>query len=346
MDWAAIEWTISPIVFEVGPVTIRWYGLCFLAAILLSIKIMEKPFERLGRDPDDAASLTVYVVVGIIIGSRLMHCLAYDPSQYLSNPFRILKIWEGGLSSHGAAIGALLGGWVWVSGAFYRLCMALAPFTPSFVKKGLILFFGEVRHQPGLTWFKAADITIPGFGISIIFVRLGNLFNHEIVGRQTDLPWAFTFTRYPLDKTPVPRHPSQIYELLLGLAILIVTYYLSRKRFRKHRDGFLLFVFGVMYFFFRFFLEYFKDYQSELTEHNGALTMGQWLSVPFFLLSVPFFIAFFKRPQHQIANDVLEDQAIAEAKERAAKGEDTPAGKDEKSGGGKGKKKGKKKNKK
>lgn len=363
-----IDWKVNPIAIQFGSVQIRWYGICFLAAILTAIRLMEPAFKRKGRDPEEATSLTIHVVIGIVIGSRLMHCFAYDPSQYLSNPLRVLKIWEGGLSSHGAALGALLGSWVWVRGHIYYSSLWLGERSPSWLSKLGVFLFGEPVYEPGLSWRQMVDIAAPAMTLTICYIRLGNLFNHEIVGRQTDVAFAFRFWYRPEihnpefagafyqtpaaplsamavlvamacfiawifprsdeDKEfgfpihiafavffllrflfefvakhngippegmkaiaqPLPRHPSQIYELIMGLGLFALIQGIAVKRDGKHGDGFRLFLFMAVYFFFRFNVEWFKEYQSEYAhgkDQAPLLTMGQLLSLPFFLATVP-----------------------------------------------------------
>ncbi|MDF1661928.1 MAG: prolipoprotein diacylglyceryl transferase [Planctomycetota bacterium] len=365
MEWAFIDWEVNTIAFKYGPVEIRWYGICFLAAILTAIKLMEPLFKRAKRDPDDATSLTIHVVFGVIIGSRLVHCLFYDPETYLSNPLRILKIWEGGLASHGAYLGAIIGAIIWVKGWVYYASKWCGTKLPEPVSKFFVFLFGPPIYTPGLNIRQMLDITALGVTATIVYVRLGNLFNHEIIGRVTEAPWGFRFYLAPenfetaLNKgwlynspaTPIgevlvllvisfgaalaihtfqnkseeenfgfpthyalgiffilkvlyeagrvypeahaelgltPRHPSQIYEMLMGFFMFGMMYWLTYKRADKHKDGFRISVFMVLYFIFRFSLEFFKEYQSDYAENNAAwLTMGQLLSLPFIVLFLP-----------------------------------------------------------
>jgi phosphatidylglycerol---prolipoprotein diacylglyceryl transferase len=364
MEWAVIDWEVNPTAVQFGSLTIRWYGICFLAAILTAIKVMEPLFKRANRDPDDATSLTIHVVIGIIIGSRLVHCLFYDPEIYLRDPLRIFKIWEGGLASHGAFLGSLVGSWMWARGHIYHFSKAAGRILPAPVSKFFVMLFGEPYYKPGLSWRQMVDIAAPGVAITIIYVRLGNLFNHEIIGRTTDLPWAFKFflvpeglgpnytgpfynspatpfmevavflaisfgiafairnfrkadsnraigfpvhwalglffaikIAYEVTRTYAPapaglvlvgRHPSQIYEMLMGIFMFGLMYYLAWNRNRKHKDGFRFYLFMLLYFIFRASLEFFKEYQSDFHEANQSwLTMGQLLSFPFILVFLP-----------------------------------------------------------
>lgn len=398
MEWAFIDWEVNTIAFKWGPVEIRWYGICFLAAILTAIKLMEPLFKRIKRDPDDATSLTIHVVFGVIIGSRLVHCLFYDSDVYLANPLRILKIWEGGLSSHGAYLGAIIGSVVWVRGWVYYASKWFGAILPEPISKFFVFLFGPPVYNPGLTWRQMVDITALGITATIVYVRLGNLFNHEIIGRATDMPWGFRFylapeglganyqgpfyaspatpvgevlvllvisfgaalaihtfqnkseeenfgfpTHYalgiffilkvlyeagrvypeaPSDLVLAARHPSQIYEMIMGFFMFAVMYWLSYKRANKHKDGFRFFLFMLLYFIFRFSLEFFKEYQSHYADVNQPwLTMGQLLSLPFIVIFLPLSLMTLGSPT-AVAEGTASDSAPAEEKKDAEKKSD------------------------
>ena len=411
MEWAYIDWEVNTIAFKYGWVEIRWYGICFLAAILTAIKLMEPLFKRIKRDPDDATSLTIHVVFGVIIGSRLVHCLFYDTDVYLANPLRILKIWEGGLSSHGAYIGAIVGSVVWVRGWVYYFSKWCGARLPEPVSKFFVFLFGPPVYNPGLTWRQMVDITALGITATIVYVRLGNLFNHEIIGRATDMPWGFRFYLapeglgpnyqgpfYASPATPMgevlvllvisfgaalaihtfqnkseeenlgfpthyalaiffvlkvlyeagrvypeapeglvlkARHPSQIYEMIMGFFMFGLMYWLAYKRANKHRDGFRFFLFMLVYFIFRFTLEFFKEYQSHYAEVNDAwLTMGQLLSLPFIVIFLPLTLWTFGAPPEALkeasGDGSKPEEAKAESKEQTdGKKEDAKAEKKE-----------------
>jgi len=186
-----------------------------------------------------------------IVGARLGHCLFYEPSYYLSNPVEILKIWRGGLASHGAAIGILLVLWLWVR-----------------------------KEKKPYMWILDRIVIVAALGGAMI--RLGNLMNSEIYGVETTLPWGFVFLR---NGETVPKHPTQIYE---SLAYFITFIILSRIYWRKKGEfisGVPFSLFLILVFIFRFFVEYVKEDQVAF-EAGMTLNMGQWLSLPFILIGV------------------------------------------------------------
>jgi len=185
----------------------------------------------------------------------LGHCLFYDPVYYLSNPILILKVWEGGLASHGAAIGILI---------------------------SLYLYSKNRSHQPYL-WL--LDRTVIAVALAGSLIRLGNLFNSEIIGRATDVPWAIILKRIDM----VPRHPTQIYESLAYLITFIILLLLYKKFTIKTARGFLLGWFLVLVFGFRFFVEFYKENQVSF-EQGMTLNMGQILSIPAVLAGIYFII--------------------------------------------------------
>ena len=237
-------WNVDPELFSFGQFTVRWYGLLFSLAFLSSFAIMVWIFRRENKSDDLLNRLFLYVFIGVVAGARLGHCLFYSPEFYLTHPLEILKIWEGGLASHGAAAGIII---------------------------ALLLF---ARRTKGTRFLWVADrvsIVIP---LAAIFVRLGNFVNSEILGLPTDLPWAVVFSRVDA----VPRHPVQLYEALAYLIIFLVMLTLYRKSFAT-RPGRLTGSMLTMLFSMRFFLEFFKTGQSTL-DPSMPVTMGQLLSIP------------------------------------------------------------------
>jgi len=218
--------------------------------------------KRKGQDLALADSLLTYMVVGIVLGSRLVHVFFYDTSYYLSNPLEIIKIWHGGVASHGGVLGAVLAAWIFV------------------------------RRKKMEFWDLADSVAMPLL-LSGFFIRIGNFFNSEIVGAVTDparVPWAVKFLRYDhnLSEDKVPwRHPSQMYEVLLshflGYALL---FFIQKFWGARLKTGTMTILAMIWYFFARFVVEFFKEYQTLTT----GLTMGQWLSIPFVLLGIGLFI--------------------------------------------------------
>lgn len=268
-----ITWNVDPEIFSIGPITIRWYGLMFAMAFLSGYLVFTKALKIKRLDAEMLDQLLIYVAIGTIVGARLGHCLFYEPSYYLSNPIEILKIWQGGLASHGAAIGIVLALWLYIR-----------------------------KHKLSFLWLMdRLVIVVPLAGA---FIRTGNLFNSEIYGRATDLPWAFLFVR---DKVidpvtgallpNVPSHPTQIYEALSYLLIFAVLFILYRKKKDEIRDGVLFGVFLILLFTARFLIEFIKNDQVSF-EAGMFLNMGQWLSLPFIVIGAGLIIYTKNKPSY------------------------------------------------
>ena len=251
MELAIITWDVNPEIFRIGNFAPRWYGVLFASGFLFGYFILRKIFRNEGLKDEMLDRLTIYVAIGTIIGARLGHCLFYEPDYYLSNPIEILKIWRGGLASHGAAIGIPLVLWLWVR-----------------------------KEKKSFMWILDRIVIVVALGGAMI--RLGNLMNSEIYGVETTLPWGFVFLR---NGETVPKHPTQIYE---ALAYLITFLILLRIYWRKKGNfiqGLPFSLFLVLVFVFRFFVEYVKEDQVDF-ESTMALNMGQWLSIPFVIIGI------------------------------------------------------------
>lgn len=247
----AIHWNLDPDIFHLGPFTVRYYGLLFAAAFFFGYYFMKKIFEREGLSQEKLDSLTVYTAVGTVIGARLGHCLFYQPEFYLANPIEILKIWEGGLASHGAAIGILI--------ALY--------------------LFARMHHR---TYLWVLDRVVIMVALGGFFIRMGNLMNSEIYGVVTDLPWGFVFERRG---EVLPKHPTQIYEALSYLSIFLLLYWVYRKKATQVKEGTVFGLFLTLLFSARFFIEFIKENQVPFEEYL-PLNMGQLLSIPFVLVGL------------------------------------------------------------
>src|SRR4030065_1362191 len=256
---AFIEWSVSPEMFHLGPISVRWYGFLFAMAFVAGYFIMTWVFKREGRPRTDLEQLSVYMIFGTVIGARLGHCLFYNPEYYLSNPIEILKVWEGGLASHGAAIGILT---------------------------AIYLFSRKKRNYP-IIW--TLDRIVIVVALSGTFIRLGNLFNSEIIGRPTDVSWAFIFTAVD----DIPRHPAQLYESIAYFIIFLILLFIYYKGIEKKKSGLLFGIFLVLVFTFRFFVEFLKETQSGF-EEAMTLNMGQLLSIPFVIAGIIFITKPFK----------------------------------------------------
>lgn len=243
---SSIVWNVNPEIFSFGNFAIRWYGLLFALGFVFGYIIMNKIFKKENVPQKILDSLTTYMVIGTVVGARLGHCLFYEPDYYLANPIKILKVWEGGLASHGAAIGILLALW----------------------------FFSKKYKK---TYFWTLDRIVIVVALAGFFIRSGNLMNSEIYGIETGLPWGFIFVH--VGET-VPKHPTQIYEGLAYLFIFIGLYAIYNLQGKKLRPGLLFGLFLSILFAVRFFIEFIKEPQVGF-EENMALNMGQILSIPF-----------------------------------------------------------------
>lgn len=210
-------------------------------------------FKKELRSEKDLNDLVWYMVGGTILGARLGHCLFYNPDYYLNRPLEILMVWKGGLASHGAGIGIII---------------ALYLYT---------------KKRKDITFLWVIDRIVITGALSGFFIRIGNLFNSEIYGKPTNLPWAFIFV-YPYSDGQ-PRHPTQIYEALAYLTIFVLLFAYYTKTSGKFKDGLLLGWFLILVFGFRFFVEFLKENQSPF-EDLMILNLGQLLSIPFVVLGI------------------------------------------------------------
>lgn len=250
-----IVWDVSPEIFSIGSLSVRYYGVLWALSFLLGYFIFERFVKKEGLPEGYLDSLTIYMAIGTIVGARLGHCLFYEPAYYLSNPIEIFKIWKGGLASHGAAIGIIL--------ALYM--------------------FSKKTKRPLIYILDRIVITVALAGV---LIRLGNLMNSEIYGVETSLPWGFIFKQ---DGQTLPKHPTQIYEALsylVGYLVLHITYI---KTNAKPRPGLLFGLFLIFIFATRFLIEFIKEPQVEF-ESTMTLNMGQWLSIPFVILGIVFIV--------------------------------------------------------
>jgi prolipoprotein diacylglyceryl transferase len=247
---STFHWGIDPVLFHLGPLQIRWYGLLFVGGLFLGLEVLRWIYRREGRDPRILDSLLIYMIVGIVVGARLAHTLIYEPDYFLAHPVEILYVWHGGLASHGGMLGAIVAAWL-----FCR------------------------KHHESLLWL-LSRLTIPGTLVAAS-VRIGNFFNSEILGLPTQVPWAVVFTRVDT----LPRHPVQLYEAagyLLTFLVLLAIYLRVRPETatRILPGTFLILLFGI-----RFVLEYFKTEQADYVT-GLPFTVGQLLSLPLIFLGV------------------------------------------------------------
>lgn len=258
----AVNWSVDPEIFSIGPVSVRYYGLLFMSGFILGYWMFTKFFKREGL-PLTLLDTLLYLLLGCtLVGSRLGHVLFYQPEYYLANPVEILKVWEGGLASHGGTIAIMIGMW-W------------------FVKK-----YGR-KYNFNYIWI--LDRLAVAVCFAAAFIRLGNLMNSEIYGNPTDLPWGFIFE---LRGETLPKHPTQLYEALCYLGTGIILSCLYWFRLDKIKQGLLLGIFFIGIFASRFLIEYVKEPQVSF-EEGMILNMGQILSIPFIIMGVALIVRSF-----------------------------------------------------
>ena len=243
-----IHWNVNPQIFHVGSLSVRWYGLLFASSFYFGYLMFTRFFKVENISLEVLDKLTMYMAAGVVLGARFGHCFFYEPAYYLAHPFEVLKIWHGGLASHGAAVGILI--------AMY--------------------YFSKKQRKPFL-W--SMDRVVIAVALSGFFIRTGNLMNSEIYGVETNLPWGFIFERVG---ESVPKHPTQVYEALSYLLIFALLFWLYFKEKGKPKQGILFSLFLILVFTARFFIEFIKNVQVNF-ESEMALNMGQWLSIPFIL---------------------------------------------------------------
>jgi phosphatidylglycerol---prolipoprotein diacylglyceryl transferase len=254
MTLCYITWNVSPEMFSIGPITLRWYGLLFAMSFVIGYIIMQRIFKKENLPITLLDELATYMIIATVVGARLGHVLFYEPESYLKHPLDILKIWEGGLASHGAAVGIMI--------ALY--------------------FFARRNKKPYLWAFDRVVIVV---ALAAFFIRTGNLMNSEIFGKPTNLPWAFIFSHV----SDIPRHPTQIYE---GLCYLATFFFLLNYYYKKDgnpRSGSIFGMFLMMIFGVRILIEFLKEPQVGF-ENNLTFNMGQMLSVPFVILGLYLFL--------------------------------------------------------
>jgi prolipoprotein diacylglyceryl transferase len=259
MDFLIIPWNVNPEIFRIGDFAVRWYGLLFASGFVFGYYLMRRIFRNEGLGDATLDRLTVYVAIATIVGARLGHCLFYEPEYYLARPLEILKVWHGGLASHGAAIAIPIALWL-----FAR------------------------KEKKTFIW--AIDRVVIVVALAGALIRLGNLMNSEIYGVETTLPWGFVFLR---NGENAPKHPTQIYEALAYLTIFGILMRIYWKNLGKQKPGLLFGLFLVLVFGFRFFVEYVKEDQVAF-EAGMKLNMGQWLSIPFVMIGIGLLIWAYK----------------------------------------------------
>ena len=269
MILSQITWDIGPSLLEIGSFQIRAYSVFFALGFILSYIIIKRYYKAEGVPVSELDSLTIYVVLGGLIGARLGHCLFYDWSYFSQNLLEIILPFSfkpefhftgfQGLASHGGAIGVLIS----------------------------VFIFKFKSTKKSFFWL-IDRVAIPT-GFAGALIRLGNLMNSEIYGHQTDLPWGFIFVR---NGDTIASHPTQIYEAICYIITSVVLMLLYKNQKLREAKGFFLGVFFIMVFTSRFFIEFVKENQVSF-ENSMRLNMGQWLSIPAIIIGITLIILSF-----------------------------------------------------
>jgi len=286
MNLLAIDWTVDPALFSIGGFEVRWYGLLFAVSFFVGYQILQRIFKNEGENLKKLDRYLIYMLIATVIGARLGHVFFYGPywdeldqfgnvinEGYLDHPMEILMIRKGGLASHGAVITIVLGSF---------------------------LFSRRVFKERSIFWL-FDRMTLP-VAIACFFIRMGNLFNHEIMGKVTD-GWGFRFQRWDgrapfdeVDMSTLPvRHPAQLYEALAYLLLFGILAFLFYKKKAYTKSGMLFGVFFTFLFLARFLIEFVKEHQADTIGEESMLTMGQWLSIPCIVIGVFFIVRSFKK---------------------------------------------------
>lgn len=275
MNLLYFVWDADPVIFSIGEHGIRWYGLLLAIGFLLGYIVLGRIMKKEGYEQKQTDKFAIYIILGCVIGLRLGHCLFYNPGYYLSHPLEILKVWEGGLASHGGAIGILLAIWLYA-------------------------------RRTKMPYFESLDKVAVVVPLAGAFVRIGNFINSEILGVPTTLPWGVKFMRNMedlneayiasngacpdlgsecLSEFMIARHPTQLYEAFFYIAMFFVFFLIYSKFAKNWKHGTFLGWFVLVLFGFRFLIEYTKTEQAEFI-WNAPITMGQLLSIPFIIFGI------------------------------------------------------------
>jgi len=269
---------VGPVALDLGFFQIRWYSLGYLAGILLGywllLRLLAKPGAPMSREHAD--DMILYATLGIILGGRIGYILFYQPS-ILENPIDILKLWEGGMSLHGGALGTIFAIWL-------------------------------LARKHKLSFLRVCDYVACVIPFGLFLVRLANFVNDELWGRVTDVPWAIVFP----SGGDMPRHPSQLYEAVLeGLLMAAILWPLFWKSNARYKPGFLFGMAAIIYGTARFTIEFFRepDQQLQWLVEASGLSMGQWLTIPMILVGL--FLVFTAGARRQRVEPIAGSNSVA-----------------------------------
>lgn len=258
IDLLFVHWSVNPVIFHIGGLGIRWYSLLFVGGFILGWYIFRWFFRREGIPEKLLDPLLYTLLIATIVGSRLGHCLFYEPEYYLGSWRGFLEIfmpWKGGLASHGGAIALVL---------------------------GMIWFSRHYGRKYGFDFLWIMDHLCITVAFAACFIRLGNLFNSEIYGDVTSLPWGVIFD---LRGETEPKHPTQLYEAFSYLILGFIMIWIYKNRLQKTNRGFFFGLFLIGCFGMRFLIEFIKEPQVGF-EEGMLLNMGQLLSIPFIIAGI------------------------------------------------------------
>ena len=265
---------IDPVALHLGPFAIHWYALAYLAGFLIGwwitkfiCRLDQNKYRPRSEDMDDFMS---WIILSVLLGGRLGYILFYNFPFYMENPLSVLKIWQGGMSFHGALIGVI----------------------------SVIILYARNKKIPMLRLADLCSIAAP---VGFFFGRIANFINGELYGRATDMPWGIVFP----GGGDLPRHPSQLYEALLeGLILFTILIVMAHRSQIRNHPGLISAAFLFFYGLFRFSIEYVRQPDAQLGLFLNTLSMGQLLCIPMMLGGV--LLVYISRHQHKRA--VLHEQ--------------------------------------
>ena len=260
---------INPVALEIGPLVVRWYSLAYLAGFLLGWQYcmrLAKLDLKIRPDDKDIDDFLPWAVLGVILGGRLGYVLFYNPSYYIGHPEDILKLWHGGMSFHGGALGVILA----------------------------LIIFPYIKKIPFL---RLADMVCAAVPIGLFFGRIANFINGELYGRVTQSQFGMVFP----NGGPVPRHPSQLYEAVLeGFVLFFILLFMMRSDAIRNRPGIVSGAFLAGYGIFRSFIELFREPDAHIGFIGGTITMGQVLSTPMIVVGLSLIVLGFVRHKSNV----------------------------------------------
>lgn len=251
---------IDPVIFSLGPLSVRWYGLMYLIAFLLANFLANKAADKPGSGwtRDQVSDLLFYGFLGVVLGGRIGYVLFYQFPLFLQDPLYLFRIWEGGMSFHGGVLGVLT---------------------------AMAFFAWKTKKN----YLRLGDFVVILLPLGLGAGRIGNFINAELWGRTTDVPWAVLFPNAGL----LPRHPSQLYEFVLeGLVLFVLLiWYRSKQPPAGNVGGLFLLGYGS----FRFIVEFFREPDAHLGVLSLGMSMGQWLCLPMIIVGTALIIWGYQR---------------------------------------------------